>query len=67
MMKYLLWLLLPITLAACTSQELYDQTQRQVKLNCNQKVGVEKEQCLKKLNEKSYEEYEKERKEVINN
>ena len=53
---------LSLMLVACTSQELYNQTQLQVKTQCNNKVGVEREQCLDKMNTQPYEEYEAERK-----
>jgi len=54
-----------VGLSACTSKELYNSTKQQVKIHCDTKVGVEKEQCLDKMNTKSYEEYEAERQEII--
>jgi hypothetical protein len=65
MKNNILWGVLMIALSACTSQQLYNHTQLQVNNHCNQKVGVEKEQCLDKVNDKTYEEYEKERQEVM--
>ena len=56
---------LSLTLMAGTSQELYDHTELQVKTHCNNKVGVEREQCLKTMNTKPYKEYEAERKDII--
>lgn len=58
---------LSILLSACSSKELYDHTQRQVEINCNNKVGAEKEQCLENINRKPYKEYEAEREAIINN
>jgi len=64
-MSRIIWISLIVVLSACTSQELYDQTKLQVKTHCNTKVGVEREQCLEKMNTKFYEEYEAERQEII--
>ncbi|WP_139345306.1 hypothetical protein [Pseudocolwellia agarivorans] len=66
MMQKILWISLPIVLSACSSQQLYQHTQNQVEINCNHKVGVEREQCLDKINTKPYKEYEAERQEIIN-
>ena len=57
--------MLPIALSACTSQELYNSTQQKLALDCKNKVGVEREQCLETLNNKPYKEYEEERQKII--
>lgn len=57
--------LLSLTLMACTSKELYNHTQQQVKTHCNHKVGVEQEQCLEKMNTKPYKEYKAEREDIM--
>ncbi len=64
-MSKIIWISLSIALTACTSQELYNNTQQKVELDCRNKVGVEREQCLKTLNIKPYKEYEEERQEII--
>jgi len=65
MMSKLLPISLLVALSACTSQELYNHTQMQVKINCHNKVGIEREQCLEQINTKSYDDYEAERQKVI--
>ena len=67
MKKHFMWIVAVFLLSACTTKELYEHTQLQVKTHCNQKVGVEKEQCLENINEKTYDEYEKERQEIMKN
>lgn len=60
-------LLISLTLMACTSKELYNQTKLQVKTHCDTKVGIEREQCLEKMNTKSYKDYEAERQDIMKN
>jgi hypothetical protein len=58
--------LLFITFSGCTNKELYESTQPKHNENeCRQRPPHEYEKCIKQKG-KSYEEYEKERKEVIN-
>ena len=54
-----------LLLGACSNKELYNATQIQSKHDCNREVGVERDKCLQQLNKKSYEEYERERQEII--
>jgi hypothetical protein len=61
----ILWLFLPLALTACSSKQLYNHTKTQVEINCNHKIGVEREQCLETINTKPYKEYEAERQEII--
>lgn len=51
--------------SGCTTKELYNSTQIQNKASCNKEVGSERERCLQQINEKSYEDYEKERQVII--
>lgn len=53
------------TLSACSSKELYNGGKINKESHCNIYVGHEREQCLKELNQKSYEIYEQERQQVI--
>lgn len=58
-------IIISLLLLGCTNKELYQVTQDQARINCNNKVGVEREDCLKALNEKSYDDYEQERQAII--
>jgi len=53
--------------SSCTNKELYNATQINRQSKCNEEVGVLRDKCLESLNKKSYEDYERERKEVIKN
>lgn len=50
-----------VTLGGCTSRAWYDGFKEGAKNNCRNQPESERERCLEKLNEKTYEEYEKER------
>lgn len=50
-----------VTLGGCTSSAWYDGFKEGAKNNCRNQPESERERCLEKLNEKTYEEYEKER------
>lgn len=50
-----------VTLGGCTSRTWYDGFKEGAKNNCRNQPESERERCLEKLNEKTYEEYEKER------
>ena len=63
--KTLVILAIFLLINGCSSKELYNATQMQSQHHCDQKVGVERDECLQQLNKKSYEEYEKERQEII--
>jgi hypothetical protein len=65
MMPKIIGVSLLIMLSACTSKQLYNETKLQVKMHCDTKVGVEKEQCLEQANTKPYKEYEEERRKII--
>jgi len=54
-------------LSGCTTKEIYNATQVKNEAHCNEKVGVEREDCIKELYDKPYEEYEKERQAIIKN
>lgn len=62
--KYFL-ITLVIVLTGCSSKELYEASKINREANCNKYVGQEREQCLREINRKSYEEYERERQEVL--
>ena len=52
--------------SGCSAQELYEAGQQNRQSRCNEYVSDVRDQCLKELNNKDYEEYEKERQEVLN-
>lgn len=52
-------------LTACTHKAVYQTIQQSNESRCRAKVGAEQEQCNKALNQKSFDEYEAERKELI--
>lgn len=52
-------------LTACSAKELYHVGKSNQVSYCNKSAGHEREQCLKKVNQKSYEIYEQERQQVI--
>ena len=52
-------------LSSCTSKEIYNATQINRQSKCNEEVGVLRDKCLESLNKKSYEDYERERKDII--
>jgi hypothetical protein len=52
-------------LLSCTTKELYNSAQSHRKSKCNEEIGVMRENCIKDVNKKSYEDYEKARKEII--
>ena len=53
-------------ISGCTNKELYNSTQIQSKHHCDKEVGSEREKCMQQRNTKSFEEYEKDRQEIIN-
>lgn len=52
-------------LSGCSAKELYNVGIKQQETHCNQYVGSEKEQCLRDINQKSYDVYQQERQQVI--
>ena len=48
-------------MTGCTAKSWYEGGQISAKHNCHNKPLSEREQCLKNINKKTYEEYEKER------
>ncbi|NQZ80110.1 MAG: hypothetical protein HRT52_03745 [Colwellia sp.] len=58
-------IILSSLLTACTSKEIYNATQINRQSKCNEEVGVLRDKCLESLNKKSYEDYERERKDII--
>jgi hypothetical protein len=49
------------TICGCTSQAWYDGVKEGAKNECRSQPPSEVDRCLEKLNNKTYEEYEKER------
>jgi uncharacterized lipoprotein len=66
MKKYLLYVLLTITLSACSTKQWYEVGQGQQKSECIKKAKSESQynKCLDS-EKKSYEDYEKERKLIL--
>ncbi|GLX78382.1 hypothetical protein tinsulaeT_17220 [Thalassotalea insulae] len=64
--KIIQLLLILLTISACSSKELYDAGKQNRQSYCREYVGPEYEQCLKEINNKSYEDYQRERQQVIN-
>lgn len=56
-----------LSLAGCTKKQLYNTVQQTNESRCKTKVGPEREQCLAELNKKDFQEYESERKSIVNN
>jgi len=53
-----------IALTGCSAKELYDAGKASRKQNCERLPVSEREQCFKEINNKSYKEYERERKKI---
>lgn len=67
MNKFIVSLLFATTITACSSKELYQVGQGYQKSDCiNKAQTAEQHAKCTKANDKSYEEYEKERKAVVN-
>ena len=67
MNKRIFSLFLVVILTACTSKELYQTGQDYQKSECrNQAQTAEQHAECNRVQSKSYEEYEKERKEIVN-
>jgi hypothetical protein len=49
------------TITGCTTQAWYEGVKKNAENNCRSQPSSESERCLEKLNNKTYEEYEKER------
>ncbi|MFT6529296.1 MAG: hypothetical protein ACJAZB_000939 [Psychrosphaera sp.] len=60
-------LIVTFVLAACTSKELYSEVQNNRKAHCRTLPPQDIEDCLNNLNDKTYDEYEKLRQELIKN
>ena len=52
--------LLP-TIAGCSTQTWYETAKQKAESDCRNQAPSETERCLERLNQKSYENYEKER------
>lgn len=65
MMKYatVLIMSLGMSIAACSNRQVYDSVQANNRLECQKLPLSQQEECLQKAN-KSYDEYERERKEL---
>jgi len=50
-----------LTITGCTTKSWYEGVKEGAKNNCRSQPPGEVESCLEKLNNKTYEEYEKER------
>lgn len=54
-----------IFISACTAKQLYNSAKGSQEAKCREHVGSELEQCLQEIYNKSYEDYEKERQQVL--
>jgi hypothetical protein len=63
-MKALLMLLAHILVAGCSNKAVYDNLQHNQRLRCEQLPLSEYERCMRNT-DKSFEEYERERKEYL--
>jgi hypothetical protein len=57
----ILFIVLSVTMTACTNKAWYEGVKEGAKNNCRSQPPGEVESCLERLNTKTYEEYEKER------
>ncbi len=63
--KFIQLLLILVIISACSAKQLYNAGKINREHHCREYVGPEREQCLKELNNKSYEDYQRERQQVL--
>ncbi len=57
--------ILASVLLGCTTKEIYNSAHSHRMAKCNEEIGVMRDNCIKDINKKSYEDYEQARKDIM--